>query len=148
MLAASPWPDTSFTDSLAMADKAMAMLEQGAERVVVLGVDLMSENVRVVFDAQGLTEVPVHRVATEPIGCSLAGATASPAYQAWIDDDASTPNALHVIYFNTGLDVKARAEVKIPTLTCTSSNTQVPDVAVRFSLDTYMGRNLQVYPRP
>ena len=156
VLAASSWPHTSVTDSLAMADRAMEMLDQGAERVLVLGVDFMSENVRAVFDAQGLDAVPVHRVAVEPIGCSLAEAAASAGYQAWIDDAASTANALHVIYINTGLDVKARAEVKIPTLTCTSSNAlqsilqavaQVPDVAVRFGPDTYMGRNLQVYLR-
>jgi len=156
VLAASPSPHTSVTDSLAMADKAIDMLDQGAERVVVLGVDFMSENVRAVFDAQGLGHVPVHRVATEPIGCSLAEAAASPGYQAWIDAAAGTDNALHVIYINTGLDVKARAEVKIPTLTCTSSNAlqsilqaiaQVPEVAIRFGPDTYMGRNLQVYLR-
>ncbi len=154
VLAASPWPHSSITDSLAMADRAMAMLEQGAERVVVLGVDFMSENVRAVFDAQGLGHVPVHRVATEPIGCSLAEAAASPAYEAWLDEAAAADKALHVIYINTGLDVKARAEVKVPTLTCTSSNalqtilqavSQVPEVAVRFGPDTYMGRNLQVY---
>ncbi len=154
VLAASPWPHTSVTDSLAMADKAMDMLDAGAQRVVVLGVDFMSENVRAVFDAQGLDAVPVHRVATEPIGCSLAEAAASPAYEAWLDDAASVPKALHVIYINTGLDVKARAEVKVPTLTCTSSNalqtilqaaSQVPEVAVRFGPDTYMGRNLRIY---
>jgi len=154
VLAASPWPHTSVTDSLAMADKAMDMLDQGAERVVVLGVDFMSENVRAVFDAQGLGHVPVHRVATEPIGCSLAEAAASDGYQTWIDAAAGIDNALHVIYINTGLDVKAWAEVKIPTLTCTSSNAlqsilqaiaQVPEVAIRFGPDTYMGRNLLVY---
>jgi quinolinate synthase len=154
VLAASPWPHSSVTDSLAMADRAMDMLEAGAERVVVLGVDFMSENVRAVFDAQGLAHVPVHRVATEPIGCSLAEAAASPAYEAWLDRAATVDNALHVIYINTGLDVKARAEVKVPTLTCTSSNalrtilqalSQVPELAVRFGPDTYMGRNLQVY---
>jgi quinolinate synthase len=156
VLAASTWPHSSVTDSLAMADKAMAMLEQGAERVVVLGVDFMSENVRAVLDTQGHQAVPVHRVATEPIGCSLAEAAASSGYQAWIERAAATPNALHVIYINTGLDVKARAEVKLPTLTCTSSNAlqsilqaiaQVPEVAVRFGPDTYMGRNLVVYLR-
>ncbi len=154
VLAASTWPHTSVSDSLAMADKAIAMLEAGAERVVVLGVDFMSENVRAVFDAQGLDHVPVHRVATEPIGCSLAEAAASPAYDGWLDDAAGTPNALHVIYINTGLDVKAQAEVKVPTITCTSSNAlktilqaihQVPDVAVHFGPDTYMGRNLRIY---
>ncbi len=156
VLAASPWPHSSVTDSLAMADRAMEMLDQGARRVVVLGVDFMSENVRAVFDAQGLAHVPVHRVATEPIGCSLAEAAASPAYDAWLQQAAAVPNALHVIYINTGLDVKARAEVQIPTLTCTSSNAlqsilqavaQVPEVAIRFGPDTYMGRNLQVYLR-
>jgi quinolinate synthase len=156
VLAASPWPHSSITDSLAMADRAMEMLEQGAERVVVLGVDFMSENVRAVFDAQGLDQVPVHRVANEPIGCSLAEAAASPAYDDWLDEAAAATNALHVIYINTGLDVKARAEVKIPTLTCTSSNAlqsilqavhQIPEVCIRFGPDTYMGRNLEVYLR-
>ena len=156
VLAASPWPHCSVSDSLAMADRAMEMLETGAERVVVLGVDFMSENVRAVLDAQGRGHVPVHRVATEPIGCSLAEAAASEAYDAWLQESAATRNALHVIYINTGLDVKARAEVEIPTLTCTSSNalqsilqavSQVPEVAIRFGPDTYMGRNLQVYLR-
>ncbi|MFH1463756.1 MAG: quinolinate synthase NadA [Pseudomonadota bacterium] len=153
VLCASPWPHTFVSDSLAMADRAIAMIQGGVERIVVLGVDFMSENVRAVLDAQGYAHVPVHRVATEPIGCTLAEAAASPAYDAWLEAAARTPQALHVIYINTGLDVKARAEARVPTITCTSSNAlrtvaqaivQIPGVALRFGPDTHMGRNLRV----
>jgi quinolinate synthase len=153
VLCACPWPHTFVSDSLAMADQALAMAARGAERIVVLGVDFMSENVRAVLDAGGLAAVPVLRVAREPIGCTLAAAAGSPAYDAWLDEAARTPRALHVVYINTGLDVKARAEARVPTLTCTSSNAlrtlvqaivQIPGVALRFGPDTHMGRNLRV----
>jgi len=153
VLCAARWPHTFVSDSLAMAETAIAMVRRGAERIVVLGVDFMSENVRAVLDSQGLAHVPVHRVAPEPIGCTLAEAAASPAYDTWLEAAARTPRALHVIYINTGLDVKARAEARIPTITCTSSNAlktllgaivQVPGVALRFGPDTHMGRNLRV----
>ena len=56
-----------------------------------------------------------------------------------------------MIYVNTSLRVKARAQRIVPTITCTSSNVvplilqafaQVPDLHVWFGPDTYMGHNL------
>ena len=60
-------------------------------------------------------------------------------------------NSLHVIYINTGLDTKASANAKVPTIACTSSNVvntvlqaaaQIPDVKIFYGPDTYMGGNL------
>lgn len=55
-------------------------MESGCKRIIVLGVDFMSENVRAVLDAAGHTDVPVYRLARESIGCSLADAAESDAY--------------------------------------------------------------------
>ena len=46
-------PHIAISDSLAMADTAVKMAEEGVKAVVVLGVDFMSENVRAVLDAAG-----------------------------------------------------------------------------------------------
>src|SRR5690606_588889 len=110
------------SDSLVMADRAVQMAEAGARTIVVLGVDFMSENVRAMLDAAGHTEVPVYRVAAEPIGCSLAEAAEAQAYGAYLLEAANTPKALHVVYINTSLLTKAKAHTMVPTLTCTSSN--------------------------
>jgi quinolinate synthase len=139
------------SDSLVMADKAVAMAEAGARAITVRGVDFMSENVRAMLDAGGFEHVPVYRVAAEPIGCSLAGAAEAKAYGAYLAKAAATPNALHVVYINTSLVTKAKAHARVPTLTCTSSNVvqsvltagaQIPGVEVFFGPDTYMGENL------
>ncbi len=151
VLGACSWPHIHTSDSLAMADKAIEMVEAGARRIVVLGVDFMSENVRALLDATGHHDVPVYRAATEAIGCSLAEAADAEAYTAWLEEAAATPNSLHVIYINTSLGVKARAQTLVPTITCTSSNVvrtilaaaaQVPEGHIWFGPDSYMGANL------
>ena len=153
VLSACSWPYIHVSDSLAMADAAVGMVEKGAERIVVLGVDFMSENVRAVLDAAGHESVPVHRVSAEAIGCSLAEAAESEAYLAYLDHAAEHPRALHVVYINTSLRTKALARVRVPTLTCTSGNVvrtilqaaaEIPDVSIFFGPDTYMGENLEV----
>ncbi len=151
-LMATRWKRLQISDSLVMADRAVVMAEQGARAIVVLGVDFMSENVRAVLDAAGHTEIPVYRVAAEPIGCSLAAAAEAPAYAAYLRQAARTPSSLHVVYINTSLRTKAHAQATIPTITCTSSNVvqtvletfaEQPDAHVWFGPDTYMGQNLR-----
>jgi quinolinate synthase len=151
VLSACDWPHIYVSDSLAMADRAIAMAEQGASTIAVLGVDFMSENVRAMLDASGYEHVPVYRVATDPIGCSLAEAAEAPAYGAYLQQAAEMPRSLHVIYINTSLVTKAKAHAIVPTITCTSSNVvqtvlqasaQIPDVHIWFGPDTYMGDNL------
>jgi quinolinate synthase len=145
-------PFVHVSDSLQMADAAVRMVERGARRVAVLGVDFMSENVRAVLDAAGHADVPVYRVASEPIGCSLAEAAETPAYLAWLGRAAARPRALHVVYINTSLRTKARAHHLLPTITCTSSNVlrtvlqaaaQDPELEIWFGPDTHMGRNVR-----
>lgn len=151
VLGASPWPLIHVSDSLAMADRAVEMLKSGARSIVVLGVDFMSENVRAMLDAGGFSDVPVYRVAQQPIGCSLAESAESLAYGAYLTRASRTPSSLHVIYINTSLLTKARAQALVPTITCTSSNVvrtvlqafaQVPNLTLWFGPDTYMGKNL------
>jgi quinolinate synthase len=150
-LAACRHPHVHVADSLQMAEQALRMAAAGVRAVVVLGVDFMSENVRATLDAGGFAHVPVYRVAKDPIGCSLAESAEARAYGAYLQTAARTPGSLHVIYVNTSLRVKARAETLVPTITCTSSNVlplvlqafaQVPDLHVWFGPDTYMGHNL------
>ena len=145
------WPHVHISDSLVMADRALAMARAGARVIIVLGVDFMAENVRAVLDAAGLAHVPVYRVAEAPIGCSLAAAAEAPAYAAYLRRAAAQPRSLHVVYINTSLRTKAHAHALVPTITCTSSNVvftvlqafaQVPDAHVWFGPDTYMGENL------
>jgi quinolinate synthase len=152
VLSAVDWPHIQISDSLMMADAAITMAKAGVKMIVVLGVDFMSENVRAMLDATGFTDIPVYRVAAEEIGCSLAASAEAAAYGAYLTKASQTPNSLHVIYINTGLDVKARAHHLVPTVTCTSSNVvktvlqaaaQVPDISIWFGPDTYMGQNLR-----
>ena len=151
VLSACDWPHIHVSDSLAMADRAIAMAEQGVSVIAVLGVDFMSENVRAMLDASGYAHVPVYRVAAEPIGCSLAESAEAPAYGAYLTKASKTPRSLHVVYINTSLVTKAKAHAIVPTITCTSSNVvqtvlqaaaQVPDIHIWFGPDTYMGDNL------
>ncbi|MGB5695749.1 MAG: quinolinate synthase NadA [Polyangiales bacterium] len=151
VLSACDWPHIHVSDSLAMADRAITMAEQGVGTIAVLGVDFMSENVRAMLDASGFEHVPVYRVATQPIGCSLAESAEAPAYGAYLAQAAETPLSLHVVYINTSLVTKAKAQAIVPTITCTSSNVlrtilqaaaQIPDVHIWFGPDTYMGDNL------
>ena len=154
VLSATEWPHVHISDSLKMADAAVKMAQAGVGTIVVLGVDFMSENVRAMLTASGFGDVPVYRVAHEPIGCSLATAAEAPTYGAYLQQAAHTPDALHVIYVNTSLRTKAQAEALVPTITCTSSNViatilqaaaQVPEVEVFYGPDTYMGHNLRRY---
>ena len=151
MAAKASYPHIAISDSLVMADLAVKMVESGCETIGVLGVDFMSENVRAIIDEAGHTEAKVYRMAAEDIGCSLAEAAQSASYDAYLADAGKVKNAVHVIYINTGLDTKAAADAKIPTITCTSSNVvatvlqaaaQIPDVHVYYGPDTYMGGNL------
>ena len=127
------------------------MAADGARAIIVLGVDFMSENVRAMLDASGFAHVPVYRPVQGAIGCSLAESAERRDYAAYLTRAARTPNSLHVIYINTSLRTKARAQRLLPTMTCTSSNVlsillqayaQVPDLHIWFGPDTYMGRNL------
>lgn len=149
--AAAEWPHIKISDSLVMADGAVAMAEAGCTTIAVLGVDFMSENVRAILDEAGHSNVAVYRMAKEDIGCSLAEAAESTAYDAYLENASKTPKSVHVVYINTSLKTKATAHAVVPTITCTSSNVvqtvlqafaQVPDAHVWYGPDTYMGRNL------
>ena len=152
VLAACEWPHIHVADSLVMADKSAKMVEAGVDYVVVLGVDFMSENARAILDAAGHPDIPVYRVAADPIGCSLAESAEAKAYGAYLLEASETPRPLHVVYINTSLITKAKAQHLVPTITCTSSNVvqtvlqaaaQEPAVDVFFGPDTYMGENLK-----
>lgn len=140
------------SDSLVMADRAVAMANAGARVIIVLGVDFMAENVRAMLDYAGHEDVEVLRVAAAPIGCSLAESADSPAYAAYLERARAQARPLHIIYINTSLATKAHAHERVPTITCTSSNVvrciltafaEVPDLSVWFGPDTYMGANLK-----
>ena len=149
--AAERWPHVKISDSLVMADGAVKMADAGCKTIVVLGVDFMSENVRAILDEAGYADVAVYRMSSDAIGCSLAEAAESPAYESYLAEAGATPNSLHVVYINTSLKTKALANEVVPTITCTSSNVvqtvlqafaQVPQSTVWYGPDTYMGRNL------
>lgn len=151
ILTAMDWEHTLVADSLKMAGAAVDMVAGGCERIVVLGVDFMSENVRAVLDHAGLRHIPVYRVAAEPIGCSLAESAEAPAYEAWLKQAATSRHPLHVVYINTSLLTKAVSHSIVPTITCTSSNVlqtilqataQDPETSIWYGPDTYMGANL------
>lgn len=152
VLAAVRWPHVHISDSLVMADRAAQMAAAGCKAIAVAGVDFMAQNVRAVLDAAGFASVPVWRLATASIGCSLADAAQTPAYAAFLAQAARTPRSLHVVYINTSLEVKAQAHARVPTITCTSSNVvqtllqaavQIPNVSLWYGPDTYMGENLR-----
>ncbi len=151
ILTAMDWKHTFIADSLKMAGAAVDMVADGCEHIVVLGVDFMSENVRAVLDHAGLSHIPVYRLATEAIGCSLAESAEAPAYEAWLKHAATHAHPLHVVYINTSLMTKAVSHSLVPTITCTSSNVvqtilqataQDPEITVWYGPDTYMGANL------
>lgn len=146
------WPHVFTADSLAMGDAAVKMAREGATSIVCLGVDFMAESVKATLESQGFKDVPVYRVAQEHIGCSLAASAEAPAYGAWLSQAAARERSLHVVYINTSLLTKAKAQALVPTITCTSSNvlrtvlqafSQVPDLTVWYGPDTYMGENLR-----
>jgi len=140
------------SDSLVMADAAVRMVrDEKCENVCVLGVDFMSENVRAIIDDAGFPEANVYRMSSDAIGCSLAEAAQTETYEKYLREAGEAKNSLHVIYINTGLDTKASAIAKVPTIACTSSNVvntvlqaaaQIPDVKIFYGPDTYMGGNL------
>ncbi|CAI5975504.1 unnamed protein product [Closterium sp. NIES-64] len=145
------WPHIKISDSLVMADGALKMAQEGCDYIAVLGVDFMAENVRCVLEKGGFAHVPVVRMAASPIGCSLADAARSDAYERYLKEASTVPKSLHVIYINTALDTKAVAHHAVPTISCTSSNVvqtvlqafaQVPDLTLWYGPDTYMGANL------
>jgi quinolinate synthase len=145
------WPHIHISDSLVMADSSVGMVKAGCERIVVLGVDFMSENVRAILDDAGLAAVPVYRLSPDAIGCTLAAAAEDRAYYSWLDGASAVADSLHVVYINTSLRTKALAHARVPTITCTSSNVvntvltaaaQVPGVQVWYGPDSYMGANL------
>jgi len=121
-------------------------------------VDFMSENVRATLDHQGYKDIEVYRMDEQMIGCTLAEAAESEAYEKYLDQASQgsaedAKNALHVVYINTSLKTKAIAQSKVPTITCTSSNvvqtilqstSQLEgDVDVYYGPDAYMGANIK-----
>jgi len=149
---AERWEHVFVSDSLVMADAAVRMARAGCCAICVLGVDFMSENVRAILDEAGFGDVAVYRMAEEEIGCTLAEAAEAPAYAGYLARAAACGEpSLHVVYINTSLGTKARADAAVPTITCTSSNVvatvlqaaaQVPGLHVWFGPDTNMGKNL------
>ena len=151
VLGAANYPHIVTSDSLAMADAAVAMAEKGVENIIVMGVDFMSENVRAVLDFKGYTDVKVYRLSDQEIGCTLAASAETKGYGLWLEKAKEKKNSLHVVYINTSLSTKAFAHATVPTITCTSSNVvrtilsayaQIPDVTVWYGPDTHMGDNL------
>jgi quinolinate synthase len=152
VLGALTWPHVFVADSLQMGSQAVAMAQAGCRAIVVMGVDFMAENIRAMLDHAGFAQVPLYRLASSAIGCSLAEAAEKQEYLAYLLKAAQSKSALHVIYINTGLEIKAQAQGIIPTITCTSSNVvkmilqafaQVPDLNIFFGPDSYMGANLK-----
>lgn len=145
------YPHIHIADSLQMGNAAIGMAKAGVKHIVVMGVDFMSENIRALLDANGFSHIPLYRLRTEEIGCTLASAAEKKEYLAYLTKAAQHKPALHVIYVNTGIHIKGQAQKIIPTITCTSSNVvklilqayaQIPDLHIAFGPDTYMGRNL------
>lgn len=145
------WPHIHISDSLLMADTAVAMAREGCRAIAVLGVDFMSENVRAVLDEAGYKDVAVYRMSDQAIGCSLAEAADSPGYLTYLEAARDAMPALHVVYINTSLRTKAYSHRIVPTITCTSSNVvatilqafhQIPDLTLFYGPDTYMGANI------
>ncbi|KAL6623154.1 hypothetical protein ACP70R_033033 [Stipagrostis hirtigluma subsp. patula] len=145
------WPHIHISDSLVMADSAVKMAEAGCNYITVLGVDFMSENVRVILDQAGFDKVGVYRMSSQQIGCSLADAASSSEYTHFLREASKSNPSLHVIYINTSLETKAHAHEIVPTITCTSSNVvatilqafaQIPDINVWYGPDSYMGANI------
>jgi len=151
--AQADWPHIYISDSLVMADRAVEMAKKGCERICVLGVDFMAENVRATLDHQGLQQVEVFRMDEDLIGCTLAEAAESKAYEEYLEEAASHENSLHVVYINTSLKTKALAQSKVPTITCTSSNViqtilqsssqMEGEAEIFYGPDAYMGANIE-----
>ena len=79
----------------------------------------------------------VYRMSSDSIGCSLAEAAESIAYEQYLSEASKDGHpGLHVIYINTSLRTKALSHKAVPTITCTSSNV-VNTVLQVNSLPTY-----------
>jgi len=151
--AADEWEHIQISDSLVMADRAVKMVEQGCDIVLVLGVDFMAENVRAVLSGAGHSKTRVYRMAADDIGCTLAEAAENDEYYSFLSTGASeSEKSLHVVYINTSLRTKGRANSEMPTITCTSSNVvstvlqayaEVPGLHVYYGPDSYMGANIR-----
>jgi quinolinate synthase len=145
----------AIADSLAMGDYAVQMCENGATSIACLGVDFMAESVQAILRRNGFPNVPVYRLSSKEIGCSLAASAETDSYKAWLHKASKNSKALHVIYINTSLETKGISSSIVPTITCTSSNvvktilqasTQIgPDLKVFYGPDTYMGLNLKSF---
>ena len=151
VLGSVDYPHIVTSDSLAMADAAVRMAEAGVERIIVMGVDFMSENVRAVLDYKGHNNVEVFRLTEAEIGCTLAASAETKSYNLWLQKAKAKGNSLHVVYINTSLLTKARSHDVVPTITCTSGNvvktilqafSQVPGLTVWYGPDTHMGHNI------
>ena len=143
VLSSCSYEHIKIADSLLMADHAVQMATKGIQKIIVLGVDFMSENVRAVLDEAGFTDVAVYRVDSREIGCSLAESAEALAYGAWLHRASETPNSLHVVYINTSLDVKARSHTVVPTITCTSSNVVQTILQVASQIDNHKSGTAQ-----
>jgi quinolinate synthase len=145
-------------DSLKMGDLAVDMCQNhNVSSVVCLGVDFMAESVQAILSKNNLSDIPVYRATSQPIGCSLAESAEGDMYRAWLQHESAVSSAndqpsLHVIYINTSLETKAICSSILPTITCTSSNVlqtllqaahQIPDIRILYGPDTYMGDNLR-----
>jgi len=149
------YPLVSISDSLKMGDDAVQMCSKGgAQSIICLGVDFMSESVSAIMSKNGHGRVPVYRATTKHIGCSLAESAEGDSYRAWLNKSAaSDKKSLHVVYINTSLETKAVSSSIIPTITCTSSNVLSTilqasiqmgpkELQICYGPDTYMGDNL------
>lgn len=154
--AKADWPHVAVSDSLVMADRAVAMARAGCTSIAVLGVDFMAENVRAILDERGFARVRVVRADPAAIGCTLAEAADAPGYADWLRAEADAArargeNPIHIVYINTSLRTKAKADAIVPTITCTSSNVvatvlsafaQIPSCRVLYGPDSHMGANV------
>jgi quinolinate synthase len=83
-----------------------------------MGVDFMAESVRATLDSNNLKHVPVYRLAEQKIGCSLAEAAERQAYGAFLHQAAQVERSLHVVYINTSLVTKAKAQETVRDIVC------------------------------
>jgi hypothetical protein len=103
------------------------------------------------LDAAGFEQIPVYRVAAEPIGCSLAESAETPAYgrtsRGRASSEARAARRLHQHQpRHQGQGPRAGAHDHLHQLergaTRAAAFAQVPDGHVFFGPDTYMGHNL------
>ena len=147
-----PKGNVLISDSLVMGQGAVEQAKSGIKHIIVLGVDFMSENVRALLSKNSFSNIPVYRLADKKIGCSLAESAEKLSYQAYLmKGKEASKKSLHVIYINTSLALKGKANKLMPTVTCTSSNVvrtilqgaaEDKELNIYFGPDSYMGRNI------